>query len=208
MTPSKVTAHEFQSILDELPDQDIAVRVLKRWASIPAVAGEQQLDRKGRFLKVVDEEKSAAWDAKKHPAASESQEYLTRFSSAALSGPDFMAQVIERPAAILGDGVFSEYQLGIFAGRGGVGKTWVSLQLALSLARGEPFFGLATPAGGIRVGVVELEDHASNYQDRLRTLSGDFPVPENLRILARPFLAGAVAILDDKARAGLIHWIR
>lgn len=144
------------------------------------------------------------------PSASSASPDLKRFSRIAVRMPDFLEREIEKPAAILG-GVFSAGEVGAIVGRGGAGKSWLALMLGRAIARGEPFFGIATPEGGVKVGILELEDHAYHYQQRLASIAaasgGCDERDEGLEIVTRPDLQGAVRIADPDTMAGIIDWI-
>lgn len=131
-----------------------------------------------------------------------------RFTSIALSAEDFLEHDYPMPRPLVAGGVVSAGDLVFLYGRPGLGKTWAMLQLALSLARGTPWFGLETTNGGVRVGILELELHARWLQDRLRTVAGAEGVPASIQIVARPDLQGNVNLLDASDWASLAHWCR
>jgi hypothetical protein len=100
--------------------------------------------------------------------------------------------------------VLVEAGLAVFYGQPEIGKTWQSLARALAFARGEPWVGLATPKGGIRVGLLELELRDYRVQQRVLTLGGGH---ENFRIVCRPMMSGAVDLCNDDDMTALRHWI-
>lgn len=133
-----------------------------------------------------------------------------RFSSIAVRMPEFLKRKIEKPTAVLG-GVFSAGEVGAIVGRGGAGKSWFALMLGRAIARGDSCFGLETPEGGVKVGILELEDHAYHYQQRLAAIAaasgGSDERDENFEIVARPDLQGAVRVADPDTMADIIEWI-
>jgi hypothetical protein len=97
----------------------------------------------------------------------------------------------------------------ILFGGPGKGKTWLALDLARALVRGEPWLGLATPREGVRAGMLELELGAYSMQARLRTLGfGSHPRDEGLRVLCRPMLRGAVDLCRPDDIEAVREWVR
>lgn len=137
---------------------------------------------------------------------------LERFSKIAIGMNTLLTMEIEKPASLLGDGVMSGFQVVMLVGIAGTGKTFVEEELALSLVRGVPFYGLATPAGGVNVGAIMLEGHVYNYKERLKALAaargGSREEDERLKIISRPILTGSVMVLDADTKAALTHWIQ
>ena len=76
-------------------------------------------------------------------------------------------------------------------GKAGIGKTALALGLTVAIALGEPWFGIATPVGGVAVGLLELELPEDALQERLRVAAGDrLGALRNLDIVCRPALKG------------------
>jgi len=132
---------------------------------------------------------------------------VQRFSSVAFSAPDFIARQYPAPPSLLGDGILCAGDLAILYGKPGTAKTWAALQLAIAVARAEPWFGIPTGNAPLRVGVLELEVHAVPLQARLRAL-GVGPGDSGLRIVSRPDLNGRVDLREDLDFKALESWCR
>jgi len=131
-----------------------------------------------------------------------------RFSAAALDAVAFSALQIEKPRSLLGDRLLTAGGFGILYGKPGLGKSWLALQLARSLIRGEPWLGLSTQSEGVRVGVLQLELDASQMQERLSSLGLASRARDvNAKIITRPLLKGLVDLLNDQDMAELREWV-
>ena len=89
---------------------------------------------------------------------------LETFGSEELCG-----KVLERTDYIV-DGLLSE-GLAVLAGSPKVGKSWLVLQLCMSIAMGEPFWGLGVKRSEVLY--IDLEDSEQRMQRRLLTVSED-----------------------------------
>lgn len=91
--------------------------------------------------------------------------------------------------------------LTLIAGRPKVGKSWLTLQVALHVARGTPLFGEYAPRHAGRVTYLALEEPARRTQARLARFVTDprEPALQNLDFIYRikPILAGGAAELDQ-----------
>ena len=91
--------------------------------------------------------------------------------------------------------------MGVLVAKPKIGKSWMVLDLCLSVARGEPFLGFATsPHSAL---YLALEDGKSRMQTRLLKLLEGRPAPENLHIMFQAkrmddgLLDELAAYLDD-----------
>lgn len=74
-----------------------------------------------------------------------------------------------KPAGYLIDGLLSDTGVSILAGSPGVGKSWIALEAAKSVSRGEPFLGKFKTRKS-PVYIVEVDDLPSVFQHRARLL--------------------------------------
>jgi DNA-binding transcriptional ArsR family regulator len=136
---------------------------------------------------------------------------LKRFTSIAVGMHAFLKRKIDKPISVLGEGIISAFHVTMLVGRGGAGKSWLALMLGRAIARGESFLGLPTPGGGVKVGILELEDHAYDYQQRLAAIAaasgGSDERDDQLEIVTRPDLQGAVRVADQATIDAIVHWI-
>ena len=95
---------------------------------------------------------------------------LEFYSAASLYG-----RTIERPPIIINNLIPAG--LTVLAGAPKRGKSWMALKMALCIASGEPFLGMATSKGAVLY--LDLESKAYRVQDRLSKLIVG-PAPENL----------------------------
>ena len=132
---------------------------------------------------------------------------VKRFASIAIGMHAFLKKTIEKPISVLGEGVISAFHVVMLVGRGGAGKSWLALMIGRAIARGASFFGLATPKGGAKVGILELEDHAYDYQQRLAAIAAASGGSDELDDRLRPDLQGAVRVGDQTTVEAIVHWI-
>ena len=107
-----------------------------------------------------------------------------------LSAKKWVQDVRSRPVRpdLIQDVLPDGNELMLLAGRTGIGKTNLVLQLAYCLATGTPFFGLK--CAKVVVGYIGFEGTAVKMADRLEKIRANFPDPgDNLRFtLAKPFI--------------------
>ncbi len=136
---------------------------------------------------------------------------LDRFGDAALSLDEFTVRNFPQRPSLLGDGVLRAGGLGILFGKPGLGKTWLALERALALVRGERWLGIPTKPGGARVGFLELELEADALQERLAALirvhGGPRREDARLKIVCRPMLHGMVDLTSPDEFLQLKRWI-
>ncbi|MDI6808427.1 MAG: bifunctional DNA primase/polymerase [Candidatus Eisenbacteria bacterium] len=87
----------------------------------------------------------------------------------------------------------------LFFGRGGSGKTFITLRIAYALATGTPFLGM-TPAARVRTLFVDYESTSGTLADRLELIRGapnlaDTPFDDGLRAL-RYYSPSGIPIAD------------
>jgi AAA domain/RepB DNA-primase from phage plasmid/MarR family len=103
-----------------------------------------------------------------------------RLSEWIIVGPEIVTLKIAPRNPII-DPFLMERSLNMIYARRGVGKTWLAVELALSIAIGKNFFKWPTTAAR-RVLYVDGEMPLSDLQQRIMQLSGSAP-PENLMLL-------------------------
>lgn len=91
-----------------------------------------------------------------------------RYRSAGITDAGLEAADLVKPPSLVGDGLISSAEYSVLYGQPGLGKSYLTLQLAESVARGETFFGLQTLKS--RVGVISLEVPAYYVRERLRQI--------------------------------------
>lgn len=135
-----------------------------------------------------------------------------RMIQAAIDGRALRDTEIRKPESIVGDGILTESSFVLCYGKPGMGKTWLTLQMALAVASGTPWLGIPTKKR--RVGVLELELHQYYLRQRLLALAKNMD-PElaeealaNIEFLCRPAYRGVVDIMEPPSRDGLISWIQ
>jgi hypothetical protein len=149
----------------------------------------------------------AGWIEGKEPSASGDHKDLDRFVRAAVSWDDLLAQDLPRLPGVLSnetDGILiPRGGLVLLYGDSGVGKTLLTLTVAEAVGSAKPWLGLATPVGGLKVGILSLELPKLETQLRARRIAESAP---GVQIVSRPDLRGAVNLLGhDQAR--LRWWI-
>jgi replicative DNA helicase len=131
-----------------------------------------------------------------------------RFAEASVNAVDLLTMEIPKPRSLLGDGVLTQGGFAILYGAPGLGKSWKALTLGRALARGEPWCGLSTLSGGVRVGILQLELGEHAIQARLRTLGvGGHERDSTLFVVSRPKLRGAVDFCQRAQLEELRAWI-
>jgi len=136
-----------------------------------------------------------------------------RILQSSVTGEQLVATDIRRPESIVGDGVVTENSFFLLYGRPGLGKTWLMLQLAISVALGKDWLGLPTRKS--RVGIIEMEMHTYYLKERLEALLLHFPNEDdrrealkNIDIICRPNYSGIIDLSQDSTRNGITSWIR
>jgi len=81
---------------------------------------------------------------------------------------EFLSLDFPEERSFLGDQLLVEGTLAVAAGKPGVGKTWLGLQLGLSISAGVPFLGLRTNKA--RAGMLALELPPLRAQDRIHKI--------------------------------------
>lgn len=111
------------------------------------------------------------------------------------------------PIRYIVDGVMP-MGLGLLVAKPKIGKSWMVLDLCLSVAAGTPFLGFQTQQHGTLY--LALEDGASRMQTRIRKVLDGKPAPEAARILFKApgvdegLLAALGALLDDNPDIHLV----
>jgi DNA-binding MarR family transcriptional regulator len=118
-------------------------------------------------------------------------------ASTALTAAD-----LPRPVSLLGDGLICRGDLVIFAGQPGLGKSRLSLEMAVAMAKGEPWMGLATADRPLRVCYLALEFSNYRWLERCLSIFGDGSVhAESSELL------GAYRDLTLSGPGGCFHWL-
>lgn len=135
-----------------------------------------------------------------------------RIVQAAMSGADLFSKDVKKPESIVGDGIMTESSFVLLYGKPGLGKTWLALQMALSIAGGLPWLGFQTQPR--RVAVLELELHEFYLRQRLLALANLMPEEArekalaNIEFVCRPVYRGIVDMMEPASRDGIISWVK
>jgi hypothetical protein len=182
-------------------------------ASIEAAARE--VAERGRDQQIREVLRAAADD--KRPVDEVVAEVRERIASADLAAPnryrtasvteaDLETLELQPPASILGTGVLTTAEYAVLYGQPGLGKSFLTLQLAEAVARGEPFFGVSTLAG--RVGVISLEVPAYYVRERLRKIRGIRPATNDVVLYTSDRLRGLTDLVAPREQAEIIAVVR
>jgi hypothetical protein len=123
-----------------------------------------------------------------------------RYRTASISALDLSTKELEQPRATLGSGLITATDYWLIFGKPGLGKSFLTLQLALAVARGETFFGLQVTKG--RVGIVSLEVPEFYVRERMRPMihmAEDWP--KDVLIMACDSLKGLSDLSSPRERA-------
>lgn len=125
------------------------------------------------------------------------RETPARASPAIVTAGDLLARVIPAAPFVVGDVV--PQGLTVLAGRPKLGKSWLTLNVALAVAGGRPVLGRETGGPG-SVLVLALEDGDRRLQSRLRLMLGAEPAPAGLSF------ATTWPALDEGGADALRRW--
>lgn len=113
------------------------------------------------------------------------------------SGELYEAENLVRPQGYLLDRIFCPKSVGLVAGRRGVGKTFLALQLAMDISNDRPFGHMNTKPGSVLF--LSQEMVQEEVQDRFRELFRRDEMSDKLSVVCRlPFKADS-----DKAHAAM-----
>jgi len=116
------------------------------------------------------------------------------------------------PPSLLGDGLFPIGMLGLFYGAPGLGKSWLALLLAASLASGRKWVGLETPPEPKTVGIVTLELDDSQLWKRFAAVVGAYDLDpddgalERVRTISTDDLPRGLDLRDEDHLQALMRW--
>lgn len=137
----------------------------------------------------------------RQPESADKSSTLEVFSAKALSEMELP------PQRFIIDGLIP-MGLGLLVAKPKIGKSWMILDLCLSVAAGEPFLGYRTHQHGTLY--LALEDGKGRAKDRILKILNEKPVPESARILFKApridegLLDVLGAFLDDNPDIHLI----
>jgi hypothetical protein len=117
----------------------------------------------------------------------------------------------QRPPSIIGAGLLSRGDLAIMYGKGGLGKSYLAMQLIIACARGEPWFGLEPPERPVRSGFVAMELTRFQIQQRFHNLLGASPISDledGIFPLGMDDLGIRPNLLEQQCVADIVSWIR
>lgn len=131
-----------------------------------------------------------------------------RFLAGARTLEQMRANPAPVPESILGDGLLRPGQLCLIHGPDGSRKSWAALHLAVALASGSDWFGIPSRPGGVRVGLVSLEDDEPVLLSRLErviqcTGADEILVDTRLAIVTAPHFIDPLNIADPAGEAAL-----
>jgi hypothetical protein len=122
-------------------------------------------------------------------------------SGAILWASTLAPERLEPPASLLGNGVLCRGDLGLIAGAPGRGKSRLSIELGIAMARCEPWLGMPTTSKPARVGYIACEFMTFRWVERLvQLMTGQ-------RHTSGASLLEAFKSLSLWAEGGLFHGI-
>lgn len=83
----------------------------------------------------------------------------------------------------------------LLVGDSKIGKSWLILQLCLKIAKGEPFWGLATKQGNVLY--LSLEDNLPRLQGRLFEIADDGHKNLEMALMAQDLAHGLILQIED-----------
>jgi hypothetical protein len=165
----------------------------------------QQLDEMPDNLRgILGEVETAA-----HKAIAEDNPGLgERFLAGARTLEQMRANPAPIPESLLGDGLLRPGQLCLIHGADGSRKSWAALHLAVAMATGTDWFGIPSRPGGVRVGLVSLEDDEPVLLSRLNRIvaltgADEILVDTRLVIVTAPHFIDPLNIADPAGEAAL-----
>ncbi|MCK4415293.1 MAG: AAA family ATPase [Candidatus Eisenbacteria sp.] len=134
------------------------------------------------------------------------------FVEASLSYVGLMSDSTPRPPSLLGDGLLYARHIGHIHGPDGARKSWEILHLVVDASVGRPHWGFSTRSGGIRCGLISLEDDMWMLRDRLGAIvqstdADEDLLEENLRVICPPRYEDPWDIVDLLDQAAIRTWI-
>jgi hypothetical protein len=115
-----------------------------------------------------------------------------------------LADILARPAPPVPwavEGILAERDIAIISGAGGIGKSWLALAIALTLAAGVDLFGRFRVTRPYRVAILDLESSPWEVDQRLHRLAAGMGLgPEQLR--------GRVRIIRQRLRLDVSEDVR
>lgn len=114
------------------------------------------------------------------------------------------------PPSLLGDGLITAGSLSILGGMPGLGKSWLTLQLAAAISTGTPFLGIDTRKS--RVGIIGLELPEQMLVRRMKAVATLLPEGtgeewREIPVVCRPNLGGPVDLGGKADADALKRWI-
>lgn len=116
--------------------------------------------------------------------------------SIVVSAAELFARKFDPPVFVV-EGLLAN-GMTLLAARPKAGKSWLTLQLALSTAKGEPFLGQFQVRAGMNILYYALEEPATRTHHRLHKLTGQDIGLERIRFVYRiePLMAGGASQID------------
>lgn len=133
------------------------------------------------------------------------------FIAASTNVVDLLLDTGYPPDAIIGAGLLRPRQFGLIYGAPGIGKTWVLLDLLVSAALGQPWYGIQTAP--TVVGLASLELESWDLRDRLRAITTARQINADdldgkIWFVSPPRFDGILDLLDPAGAAVVEEWIR
>jgi hypothetical protein len=139
-------------------------------------------------------------------------ELTDRLAGFAETGHPMILNPSDRPDSLAGDGLLVKGTVAVFYGQPGLGKTWLLLQLACSLAAGRQWLGITTVQSS--VGYISLELPRYYLRERLLAIAERFrSSPDQswlnkISVICRPTLKGGFDLMDASTLPALRHWAK
>ncbi len=122
----------------------------------------------------------------------------TKRETRLISAKDLLAMDLEKPYIVVKDMLYQG--LTILAGPPKIGKSWLCLNLCISVASGQPFLGFETNKNDCAY--FALEDSNNRLQDRISKVLGNKEVPEGFYtcIYIEPLNEGLLEELEEQLK--------
>jgi hypothetical protein len=122
---------------------------------------------------------------------------------------EFIAQETPTPPALIGDEedvILPTYGLGLLTGKGGRGKTTLTIELVLHLAAGVPYLGLGCPRP-LRILFIENEGPREPFRRKLAAKLDSFPHEIKGEVFVHTYQWGGFSLLDESSRERLREFV-
>ena len=145
-------------------------------------------------------------------AAETSEPPADDFLRASRTFRELMLDDTPEPPSIMGDGILRPRQVGQIHGPDGSRKSWEMLHLSIDLTVGRSHWGISVREGGVRCGIISLEDDLWTLKERLSAIvhftGADLDLVErNLRVVCPPYFDRALDLTKPHDRDQVRDWV-